>query len=233
MKRKILFNPAVLLAASALVAQGAPKDDVVQAAKKLAQAGGYTWKATTAMGNFGDRVTEGKIGGDGIALVSIPRRDNTMQAAFKGDKIAAETDEGWQSLSELEQGGDQQGPGRFLVFMLRRLKAPAAEAEGILKHVESVTMADGACSGSLSEAGVKEMLSFRGRGGQGPEISNAKGSAKFWIKDDVLVKYEYTVQGTMSFGGRDRDMDRTTTVEISNVGSTKVDVPEAAKRKLS
>jgi hypothetical protein len=36
----------------------------------------------------------------------------------------------------------------------------------------------------------------------------------------------------VSRGGNDMDMDRTTTVVISNVGTTKVEVPDDAKKKL-
>ena len=45
-------------------------------------------------------------------------------------------------------------------------------------------------------------------------------------KDDVKV------QGKVSFNGNDRDVDRTTTVEIKDIGSTKVQVPDDAKKKL-
>ena len=70
-------------------------------------------------------------------------------------------------------------------------------------------------------------------GGEGPTISDAKGSAKFWIKDGVLSKFEFKVSGKMEFNGNQMDQDRTTTVEIKDVGKTKVEVPEAAKAKLS
>ena len=77
-------------------------------------------------------------------------------------------------------------------------------------------------------------MSFRRRAGaEAPEIKNAKGTAKFWVKDCVLSKYEYKVTGSMNFNGNDVDMDRTTTTEIKDVGTTKVVVPEAAKKKLS
>ena len=56
---------------------------------------------------------------------------------------------------------------------------------------------------------------------------------KFWIKDGLLTKYEFKVQGKVTIGGNDRDVDRTSTVEIKDVGSTKVDVPDEAKKKLS
>jgi hypothetical protein len=37
----------------------------------------------------------------------------------------------------------------------------------------------------------------------------------------------------MDFNGNEIDLDRTTTVEVKDVGTTKVEVPEAAKKKLS
>jgi hypothetical protein len=86
----------------------------------------------------------------------------------------------------------------------------------------------------LTEAGAKAMLAFRPpRGGdEGPTVSDAKGSVKFWVKDGQLAKYQYHVQGKVSFNGNDRDIDRTTTVEIKDVGTTKIQVSDDAKKKL-
>ena len=44
--------------------------------------------------------------------------------------------------------------------------------------------------------------------------------------------YQYAVEGSMNWNNQDREIDRTTTVEISEVGSTRVELPEAAKAKL-
>lgn len=66
-----------------------------------------------------------------------------------------------------------------------------------------------------------------------PEPKNAKGSVKFWIKDGMLSKYQTKVQGTVNFNGDDRDIDRTTTVEIKDTGTTKIEIPEAAQQKMS
>ncbi len=41
------------------------------------------------------------------------------------------------------------------------------------------------------------------------------------------------VPGEVSFNGNRRDVDRSTTVEIQDIGSTKIEVPEDAKKKLS
>jgi len=72
----------------------------------------------------------------------------------------------------------------------------------------------------------------RGNGGDGPTVTNAKGSVKFWVKDGKLVKYQYHVQGTVNFNGDDRDIDRTTTVEIKDVNTTKIVVADDVKKKL-
>ena len=75
---------------------------------------------------------------------------------------------------------------------------------------------------------------FGGRGGaNAPEISGAKGSVKFWVKDGLLSKYEIKVQGKVTVNGNDREVDRTTKIEIKDIGSTKIEVPEDAKKKLS
>jgi hypothetical protein len=85
-------------------------------------------------------------------------------------------------------------------------------------------------SASLTEEGAKAFLTFRRSGGA--TVTNGKGSVKFWLKDGLIAKYEFKVTGNVSFGGNDMDVDRTTTVEIKDVGATKVDAPEAAKKKL-
>ena len=68
--------------------------------------------------------------------------------------------------------------------------------------------------------------------GDTPE--GAKGSAKFWVKDGVLSKYQYNVQGKLTVGEdkREVEINRTTIVEIKDVGNTTVKLPEEAKKKL-
>lgn len=235
MKRNLLCGAVILLAGSLLAADGSTKDEVTSAAKKLADAANYTWKTTVAVpegSRFRPGPTDGKTEKDGFTVVNMSRRDTTMEIVMKGDKAAINSpDNGWESLSEM----DQQGPGRFLGMMVRNFKAPAAQATELVSATKELKQEGDMYSGDLTEDGAKSMLSFGRRrgGGGGPEISNAKGSVKFWVKDGVLSKYEFKVQGTMSFNGNERDIDRTTTTEISDVGTTKVTVPDEAKKKLS
>ena len=228
MKKHSLLVVTTLVAWSSLQLQAGPKEDVSAAAKKLSESGGYSWTSTRE-GGFGGGTTKGKISADGTTVIEAPGRDGTFLIVRQGEKVVAETQDGWQSASELENA---EGFGRFLGRMMRNLRLPAAEAEQLALGAESLAESDGAITGKLKQETVKEMLSFRGRGGDGPEVSDASGSVKLWIKDGQLVKYEYKLKGVMTFGGQDRDIDRTTTVEVKEVGSAKVEIPEGAKAKL-
>lgn len=226
---------AAVLVGSATVAYAGPKEDVQAAAKKLGEAASYSWTTTTESG-FGTNTQQGKTQKDGPTWVSFSFGDNTWEVVRQGDKAAAKTQDGWKSAQELEQeGGDQPGPGRFMARMVRNVRPPAQQAEETAGKVKDLQKSEDGLAGELTEEGAKDLLSFGGRraaGGEGPEVKGAKGSVKFWVKDGVLTKMRYTVQGTMSFGGEDREVDRTTTIEIKDVGSTKVEIPAEAQAKL-
>ena len=183
----------------------------------------------------------GGPGGGGFAPPMI-----TNEIVMNGEKGAIKTTNGWQTFDEASappaDNGDGGGfpnfnPNMMVVMSARNIKAPAVEAKELLGLITTVTVADGVYSGTLSEAGAKARLTpggFPGMGdGQGPEITGAKGSVKFWIKDGTLVKYEYNLQGSMDMMGNPMDMNRTTSVEIKDVGATKVAVPDDAKKKIS
>jgi hypothetical protein len=234
MKRNILIGTLVLAAGTLLAAD--PKDEVTAAAKNLADKDNYSWKQTTENaggGGFGAGPSEGKVEKGGFTWVSMSGRDNnTIEAVKRGDKAAVKTEDGWQSVAELaaDQGG---GRGRFMAMRFRNFKAPADQVQDIVAKAKELKKEGDAFAGDLTEEGAKAQLMFGGRGGgNGPEISGAKASVKVWVKDGLIAKYELKVKGTVSFNGNDRDIDRTTTVEIKDIGSTKVQVPADAKKKL-
>ena len=231
----MFFSPMALLTISLIAADSNPKDDVKSAAKKLGEKANYSWKTTVVVpesAQFRPGPTEGKTEKDGFTHVTMSFGDNTTQAVLKGDKAAVTNREGeWQSLADLDNA---EGPGRFLGFFVRNIKTPAVQAADLAAAAKDLKKEGDAYSGDLTEEGAKTLLTFRPRGGgDGPTVSNAKGSVKFWLKDGELSKYEFKVTGKVSFNGNDRDVDRATTVEIKDVGTTKVNVPEEAKKKLS
>ncbi|HEV2328385.1 MAG TPA: hypothetical protein VGY56_06310 [Verrucomicrobiae bacterium] len=232
--KKILFSASVLMAGSLLAAYADPKDDVTGAAQKLSSGGNYSWHTTVVVpadSRFKPGPTDGQIQGD-LTHVKMSMGDNHTQFIIEGtNSVITDPDDGtWEKLSDV----DTQGMGRFLVGMVRNFKGPAAQVTDLLADSQSLQQSGNSYTGTLTEEGAKKLLTFgRGRrGGGGPTISNPSGTVTFWVDGGQLTKFEYHVKGMVSFNGNDRPVDRDTTVQISDVGTTKIDVPADAKKLL-
>jgi len=230
MKRNILFGALLAFALPLFAADSA--NDVSAATKKLAGESSYSWKTTTRFNEW-DSSSEGKTVKDGATWVAFNFNDNTTEAVMQGKKSAMKTDEGWKTVEEV-LSNTEPGPGQFMARIVQSFKAPAAEADDLASKTKELKKDGDVFSSDLTEAGAKALLTFGPRNPDDPGPRDAKGSAKFWLKDGALTKYEIRLQGKIKgFNGEDFDVDRTTTVEIKDVGKTKVDLPEAAKKKLS
>jgi outer membrane lipoprotein-sorting protein len=232
---KSLIICSTLLAAASLLA--AEKDDVKSAAQKLAGSDSYSWTTTMESPQFNPPPSHGKVQKDGLIWLDIQTQDNTIEGLVKDGKGAVKTDDGWKSLDDAakDDGGGGFNITRFMVTRLRNPKTPPGlQAADIADQTKSLTKAEDVYSGELTEDGAKSLMTMGGRrNGQGPQISNAKGTVKFWVKDGVLTKYQTKVSGTINRNGDDMDVDRTTTVEVKDVGTTKITVPDDAKKKMT
>jgi hypothetical protein len=223
-------NPCLLLllalsTAPTLFAAEA-KDELNAAAKKLADQPNYSWKTTTVVpesARFKPGPVEGKTEKDGFTYVTLSFGDNLTEMALKGEKAVITNQDGdWQSASDLEGG---EGRGRFLGRMAKNFKAPATQASDLVGATKELKKDGDVYSGDLTEEGAKKQFRFG-------EPKNPKGTAKFWVKDGVLTKFEVKVEGKMEFNGEEFDAGRTVTTEIKDAGTTKVNVPTEAKKKL-
>ena len=236
MKKNLLFSLVMLTAGSLLAADANPKDDVTAAASAVSGAASYSWHTITDMGpnaQFTPGPVDGKTEKDGYTLVTMSFNDNTTEILVKGTNSAVKTqDNGWQSAAEASQGGGGGGfnPGRIAARVAQN-KKPADQAAALVGQVGDLKAGADGITGDLTEEGAKSMMTFGRRGGNA-NISNAKGTVTFWITDGKLVKFKTHVTGTVNFNGNDNDVDRTTTTEIKDIGSTKVEVPDDAKKKL-
>lgn len=235
MKTPALLGIFAMLAGSLAVSAATPKEEVTAAARKLAEQPNYTWNTTVVVPEgtrFRPGPVEGKANKDGLMIVATTFGDNTTHTVRQGEKGAITNQDGaWESLAEAESA---EGFGRFRAALARGLQPAAQQAMELAADAKDLKKEGDVYSSELSEDGTKELLRIRrGGGGDAPEPRNAKGSVKFWLKDGVLAKYEFKVQGTITGrNGEDFEVDRLTTVEIKNVGTTKVEVPEGAKKKL-
>jgi hypothetical protein len=242
MKKQFCIGSLMLVAASVFAADAGPKADVAAAAKKLAEAGDYSWTANIDLGpnaRFTPGPTEGKTDKDGYTSLSVTFNDNTSEGAARAGKVVVKTDDGWKTAEEAsaDDGGGGFNPARFMARRMQNLKLSAAEVQELLTQCAELQKVGDVYSADLTEAGAKALatMGFGGRrGGQAPPPSNVKGSVKFWVQDGVLSKYQLKVSGRrQNRDGDEMDFERTTTVEIKDVGKTKLDLPEEAKKKLS
>jgi hypothetical protein len=232
------FVAAMILAGCAQLASAAPKDDVQSAVQKLIDAGSYGWTSTTE-GGFGANTTEGKTQKDGLTTLSITRQDSTSEGVAQGGKAVIKTDDGWKHASEILAAGGGGGggggfsPERLTARMLQNFKSPAVLLMDVVTKLPKVDQNGDTYSADLPADLAKQILvPFRRRNGNPPEVTNPSGTIKFWLKDGTLTKMEQYVEGTVSFNGNDNDVDRTTTVEFKDVGTTTVKIPDEAKAKL-
>src|SRR5207247_1847612 len=118
---------------------------------------------------------------------------------------------------------------------IRKFKTPAVEAVDLAGAVKELKEADGAYAGELSEEKIKELILLAARRREGqtpPDMKGLKGSAKFRLQEGALTKYEFNVQGKVTAGEREIDINQTMVVEVKDVGSTKIELPDEAKTAL-
>jgi hypothetical protein len=231
MKKIPLFITAALWTSCLLAAD--PRQALLIAAKNLADKPNYSWKLTVEGPNERPGTIDGKVEKDGPMFLSLARGDQSFDGVLKGGKGAIKTEEGWKSLAEATQQSNRSGPSQFVARLLQNFKAPADEVADVASKTKDLAFTDGIYAGALTEEATKELLMYRTRpDANGPQLTGVQGSAKFWLKDGVLSKYEFTLHGTMTSNGNERELNRTQTTEIKEVGTTKVTVPDEAAKKL-
>jgi hypothetical protein len=207
---------------------------------------------------FGGGPVEGKFA-DGLTYVKQTMGQNETEFLLKGDKGAIKAgDAGWVALDDQAAARTARVAK---AFKLPTVQATAAiDSVKDFTKAEDAYVADlsedaakamipaggaggGGRGGRRGGGGAGGAAGGAPAGGAGaggtaaaptpPAISNAKGTITVTMKDGALTKIVYKVSGTMSMGGQDREISRTTTVDFSDVGSTKIEVPAEAKDKMS
>jgi hypothetical protein len=231
----------IVFASGALwAADSAPANQLSDAIAKLKTATNYSWTVTTVAGPdapFTPPPVKGQTDSAGFARFTSQFGENVADVVLKGDKAVVKGEDGWQLF--IPGGGFR--PEIFAVNLARN-GAPTDEAARILKGVkEFKTLDKGALGGDLTPEAATDLLSFGPRRTAAkadsdtptfPAPTGAKGSAKFWLKDGALVKYQTHLTGTVTFNENETALDFTRTTEIQQVGTTKMDIPDEAKKKF-
>ena len=233
MKTTLSFISSVLLANLAMAAEQNPQDALLAASKNLAEKSSYSWKLTVEEPDRPTGTIDGRIQKDGTAFLALARGDQAFEGALKGTKAVLKTDEGWKLAADIADDSSQSGAARIVARLLQSFKAPPAEVAELAARIKDLKKAEENYVGTLDKETAKELFFFRIRpDANGPELKEAKGSIKLWVKDGLISKYEYIVETVFIFDGNEREARRTCTLEIKEVGSTKVNIPDDAAKKL-
>ena len=251
MKRMVGIGILCLVATASAAPLRDAKDEVKAAVKKLGDGGNYSWSATTknnadagggAAPRFAMGPIEGKTEKDGTIWVSMKLGENGLEAVLKGEKFAMKSVDGWKGSADLQPpaAGARPDPMMFAARSLKNIKSPVdGFGQSIDKIKELKSEGDGLYSGEFTDEGAKDLISPPRPAGAPanpnfapPQVSEPKGSIKIWVKDGLLSKIETTLTGKMTIREQERAINRTTTIEIKDVGSTKIEIPDEAKKKL-
>ena len=235
MNNALIIGLIGLLAQTLSAADSSPQDKISSATKQLGAKPNYSWTTITKEGDGSPgRVPpiNGKADKGGLTYLSFELGGVAVEVYMNGQKGAAKALEGWQSFDEIAK---TNAFAAAVVRFLRSYKAPGVESAALSGKVKDVKEAEGVLSGELKEDATKEFLEFGARRREGqepPKIENPKGSVKFWIQSGALTKYEINVQGKVTAGDQENDVNRTTTIEIKDVGTTKLELSAEAKEKM-
>lgn len=221
---------AVLLsiAAGSSAADVSNSNKVYEATVKLQAAPNYSWTTTIKMpgspwepGPLKARTEKG-----GYTFTTQEMGEASSEVVFKGDKIVMKQDGEWRTREELD------GFPQMMAGWITRNGTAAQEATNMLAKAKELKVEEGGLfQADYTDDGAKALLSFGGAGAPPPR--DAKGSVKFWMKDGTLAKFESHLKGQLAGpDGEERPFEMTRTFEIRDVGSTKVNVPEDARKKL-
>jgi hypothetical protein len=177
---------------------------------------------------------------DGYTYLSTDFGGNTMEIYAKGTVTVMKNMDGvWMTAAEMAAAGGGGGGGRRggRGMYAGPSSLPAAQLKAWSDKLSNFAAGDGgAITADVDPDTAKTLIPARGRrgggGGTPPVIKDAKGTVKFTLADGNIASYELHVTGTMTVNDQDNPIDNTTTTEIKDIGTTKVDVPDDAKAKL-
>ena len=235
MNKALLIGLIGLLAPTLFAAESEPQAKVATATRQLGDKPNYGW--TTNIRDGGSNPVEhppivGKTDKSGLICLRFMNGGIPSEVYMNGQKGTVGGPTVWRTFDEVAKSG---GFAAGVVGMLRSWKTPVAEATDLLGKVKNVKEVDGVMSGELNADAAKPLLEFIAPTFQGqapPKIADPEGSVKFWIQDGMLKKYELSIQGRVIRGDQESQASRTTLVEVKNIGTTKLEVPEEAKQKL-
>lgn len=224
---------------------GGGDEELDKAAAKAAAMDNYTFKVTTKIEGIGKGTP-----GDKPTVVQVQKETpwhitaGDTEAYRSGETVVTKSDEDWKKLEAPAKPEKGTKPD-FRQIALQGLKTMKTAGEMLkevgtkIKEVKREDSDGGKCfSGELTPEAAKEfgavsMGKGGGGGGKGPVLEYT-GTIKVYVNGTGdVTKLEITTEGKGTIKEKEVTIKKSQTIEISDVGTTKVEIPEDAKKALS
>jgi hypothetical protein len=220
---------ATLMAAALLL----QNEELAQAGKKTTELESYTFKVDVKAG-------KGKKGApsyEGRYLKDQPLwlKTGSTEAFKKGGVVVAKDGEDYKKVEKAKKGAKKDASPAIAFF---DVKLPHEQFEGIEKTFEKVEKApekDKECtvwSGTLTAEGARGVASTGSKAEAKANLTYT-GTAKVWINaQGMIVRFEASIDVKGDSAKGEINQHVTKVIEITEIGSTKIELPEAAKKAL-
>ncbi len=260
MKSQLLYLFSLLLPLVAAAGDAAPGDSVKAALDKLQAASGYAWRITMSSGGqsrFSPGPVEGKTVKNNGTHWAFAFGERSAEAWVKDGHFAVKTDEGWCRPEDLpkpppapppsppdarsrrdDHGGkpphERGKKAGFLIKRLQSMKLPGDFAADLVAKTSNFRQNGETITGELSGAAARELLTFGShRRDKQEEFADPRGTVTWLIRDGVLVQFDLQLAATFSVNGSAVPIERSSRIEIRDVGTTSLTVPDEAAKLLA
>jgi hypothetical protein len=185
--------------------------------------------------------------------------DVDVEAIFKGNvRCVIRTDEGWKLLAELPAPEDPPGdaitagsppairvnkasrrprkdpePGSYSNLQ-SAISHPHEELGIIVASLTDLQVDGDTATGKLNDLGARLLLVHDGQSTLTPV--RGSGTFKLWLHDGIVRRYRIALDGVIAVEARGSvvniNVHQTMDTTLTAIGSTNVDVPDEARRKL-
>lgn len=217
-----------ILMAAALFLQN---EELAQAGKKTTELESYAFKidVKAGKGKKGAPSYEGRYEKDQPLWL----KTGTTEGFKKGSVVVAKDGEDYKKVEKAKKGAKKDASPALAFY---DVKLPHEQFEGLEKSFEKVERAeekDKDCtvwSGTLTPEGARAVAAT-GSKAEAKANLNYTGTAKVWINaQGLIVRYEASVDVKGDSPKGEINQHVTKTIEITEIGTAKVELPEAAKK---
>ncbi|HWB05089.1 MAG TPA: TIR domain-containing protein [Verrucomicrobiales bacterium] len=211
--------------------------NLLKAAVRQLRASSYTWTSTpeSSPGGGSSTVIRGKVDKENTVLEQWMEGSRISRESIRrGDKSLVKTEKGWISSRPTAGAAKGNRSGGW-----ERVKTgstlPEEDVMTFVAGVKKWTKEGDVFAGELTADAARVLDAGQPANTAANPLSpfsDFRGSAKVWLRNGALAKYEFVIDLKFTSTAGTKDVQRKRTIVISSVGTTSVEIPGEAAALL-